>query len=203
MVLEVIATADLSRQILSARLLRNGAGHARSSHYGKKPMALRSQHLDSVQRWRYDRGKGCASSNSDRLDPKVEGTTFFLAGAIALSSCGRQVKEARRESAPITPHVQGCYVAVAVTAVRYLTLSRITLSVLFFRPKRDEDDSLDDFRVWDARDPYAQDRCSGPIRSSFWKLCDPAPARVQVQSSSTGVGCEARELGILDQPPGF
>jgi len=169
MVLEVIATADLSRHILSARLLRNGAGHARSSHYGKKPMPLRSQHLDSVQRWRYGRGKGCASSNSDRLEPKVEGTTFFLAGAIALSFCGRQEKEARRESAPITPHVQGCYVAVAVTAVRYLTLSLsiITLSVLFFRPKRDDDDSLDDFRLWDARDPYAQDRCSGSIRSSF------------------------------------
>jgi len=104
------------------------------------------------------------------LTPKLKGTAFFLTGA--LSFCGRQGKEARRESAPITPHVNGCYVALVVPAVRYLTLSRITLSVLFFRPKRDDDDSLDDFRVWGAHDPYVQDGCSGSIRSSFWKLCD-------------------------------
>jgi len=175
MVLEIIATADLSRhrQILSARLLRDGAGHARSSHYGKKAMPLSPQYLDSVQRWRYERGKGCASSNPDRLDPKVEGNSILPHRCIVLSFCGRQGKEARRESAPITPHVNGCYVALVVPAVRYLTLSRITLSVLFFRPKRDDDDSLDDFRVWDAHDPYVQDGCSGSIRSSFWKLCDP------------------------------
>src|SRR5712672_2869288 len=86
MVLEIIATADLSRhrQILSARLLRDGAGHARSSHYGKKAMPLSPQYLDSVQRWRYERGKGCASSNPDRLDPKVEGNSILPHRCIVL-----------------------------------------------------------------------------------------------------------------------
>lgn len=97
------------------------------------------------------------SSNPDRLTPKVEGINIninsdiqymlpFLAGVIVLSSFSVAVSKKKRiwESAPITPHVQGCYVAVprcrqcvnSVCYSTYLTPQNITLSVLFFfRPK--------------------------------------------------------------------